>query len=216
MMRGLSRLVPPFLILAAFALGAARPAAAQRAVTATSGDPGAIARIRALFAEIEREAPTYRRTTHDVWNFSLEGGELEGFYRGRELRKLRATLYGETWRGTEEYYFSGGRPVFIYVVHGRYDERMSGRVQHRIEHRYYFDGGRLVRLVRTQHPRAGEDLSMFDPYLPGLLENARLFAACAAATGAEPPECTAPDDHLDVPQPAPPRAPAEPSAPGER
>jgi hypothetical protein len=188
-----ARLVWTALFLAACALAAAHPIAAQQRVTATSGDPDAIARVRALFAEIEREAPTYRRTTHDVWEFSLEGGSLEGFYRGRELRKLRAELFGETWRGTEEYYFSGGRPVFIFVVHERYDEPMSGRVRHRIEHRYYFDGGRLIRRVRTQHPRAGEDLSTFDPDLQHLLRNARLFAACAAATGAEPPECTAPE-----------------------
>jgi len=216
MMRSPSRLVLPFLILAAFALGAAHPTAAQQAVTATSGDPGAIARIRALFAEIEREVPMYRRTRHDVWNFSLEGGELEGFYRGSELRKLKATLYGETWRGTEEYYFSGDRPVFIYTVTNRYDEPMSGRVQYRIEDRFYFDGERLIRHVRARHPAGSgkeEDVEMpIDEQTTALLKTARLFASCAAATGAEPPECTAPDDHLDVPQPAP----AEPSGLEER
>lgn len=180
------------LLLVAALCAAAGPAAAQ-AVTATSGSPAAIARIRALYAQIEREAPTYRRTTHDVWDFSLEGGELKGFYRGGELRKLSARLYGETWQGTEDYYFSGGRLVFIHVVHGRYDEPMSGRVRVRIEHRYYFDGGRLIRYVRTQHPRSAGDQSMFDPEVQNLREHARLFAACAAATGSEPPECTAPD-----------------------
>jgi hypothetical protein len=188
---GRFRLLRSALVLAAAVCAAARPAAAQ-AVTATSGSPAAIARIRALYAEIEREAPGYRQTTHDVWGFSLEGGELKGFYRGGELRKLSAHLYGETWQGTEDHYFSGGRLVFIHVVHGRYDEPMSGRVRVRIEHRYYFDGARLVRYVRTQHPRSAGDMSIFDPDFEQLLEHARLFAACAAATGSEPPECTAP------------------------
>jgi hypothetical protein len=191
--RHLPRLVRRALLLAACASGAARPAAAQGAVTATSGSASAIASIRARFAEIEREAPRLRRTKHDLQDFSLEGGELEGFYRGGELRKLRARLFGETWQGTEEYYFSAGRLIFIHIVQNRYDEPMSGIGKRRIEHRFYFDGGRLVRLVRSQHPRATEDLSMFDPELPTLLRNAELFAACAAAAGAAPPECTAPE-----------------------
>lgn len=189
-----ARLIRHALLLIACATGAARPASAQEAVSATSGSPAVIARIRTQFAEIQRQAPGYRRTTHDVHEFSLEGGELTGFYRGRELRKLRARLYGETWRGTEEYYFAAGQLIFIHVVHGRYDELLSGRVQRTIEHRFYFDAGRLIRRVRTVTPAAGagEDLSMYEPELSVLLEKAQLFAACAAAPRGDPPECTAP------------------------
>lgn len=181
-------------LLALAIVAAAHPALAQPAVTATSGSPQAIARIRELYATIQREAPGYRRTEHELYEFSLEGGVLHGFYRGRELRKLVAELYGETWRGRDEYYFADGRPVFIYVVLEIYDELLSGRVQHRLEYRYYFDGGRLIRQVTPRHPPdVAEHLSPYDPEVPALLENARLFAACAAAP-AEPdrPECTAP------------------------
>ncbi|HEU4455018.1 MAG TPA: hypothetical protein VFR81_18285 [Longimicrobium sp.] len=104
---------------AGLALAIARPAAAQRAVTATSGDPATISRIRGLFTEIEREAPTYRRTTRELQGYSLEGGELVGFYRGSELRKLATHHFGESGEATEEYYFSDGRPVFIHVVDSR-------------------------------------------------------------------------------------------------
>lgn len=185
------RVVRAVLLLAVAA--AARPALGQQAVTATSGSPAAIARIRAEFATIERKASTYRQTKHDVYDFSLEGGELTGFYRGRELRKLHARLFGESWRGTEEYYFANGRLIFIHVVHERYDEPMSGRVQRTFEHRFYFDGGRLIRRIRTVRPASGsDDPSIYDPELPVLLRNAELFAACAAAAGDDPPECTAP------------------------
>lgn len=177
---------------------AASPAQGQAAVTATSGNPDAIARIRTEFAQIEREAPGYRQTTQDVFEFSPEGGVLTGFYRGSELRKLHARLFGETWQGTEEYYFAGGQLIFIHVVHGVYDEPMSGRVRRTIEHRFYFDGGRLIRRIRTVSPAASgaEDLSMYDPELPVLLRTAELFAACAAAAGDDPPECTAPESIL--------------------
>lgn len=95
---GPGRLVQLALVLAACALGAVRPAGAQ-AVTATTGDPAAIARIRAEFAETQREAPTYRRTTRELQGYSLEGGELEGFYRCEELRMHRASHFGEGGTG---------------------------------------------------------------------------------------------------------------------
>jgi hypothetical protein len=76
-----------------------------------------------------------------------------------------------------------------------YDELMSGRVRYRTEDRYYFDGGRLIRRVHTPDPAEDDEEgpSMLDPDLPDLLKMAEMFAACAAATGAEPPECTAPN-----------------------
>ncbi|WP_420127546.1 hypothetical protein [Longimicrobium sp.] len=167
-------------------------------MSATSGSPAAIARIRAQFAQIEREGPGYRQTTHDVYDFSLEGGVLTGFYHGGELRKLHARLFGETWQGTEEYYFAGGRLIFVHVVHGLYDELLSGRVQRTIEHRFYFDGGRLIRRIRAVSPAAAgaEDLSAYEPDISVLLRTAQLFAACAAAAGTDPPECTAPESIL--------------------
>jgi hypothetical protein len=186
------------LLLIACASAAVRPASAQDAVSATSGSPAVIARIRAGFAEIQGDAPRYRQTKHDVVDFSLEGGELTGFYRGRELRKLAVRLYGESWRGTEDYYFSNGRLIFIHTVQERYDEPYSGRVQWTIEHRFYFDGGRLIRRIRTVRPAPGrgDDLSDYDPDVGILLRKAALFAACAAAAGENPPQCTAPEDVL--------------------
>lgn len=189
---GIPRLLCRALLVAACVSAAARPCIAQ-AVSATSGSPAAIATIRQQYARIEREAPGMRRTTHDVENFSLEGGVLHGLFAGRELRKLTAQLYGETWRGKETFYFADGRIFFIHTVVQRYDGPMSGRVVATVEHRFYFDEGRLIQRVRTQRPVTGEDMSAYDQGLPSLLRDAGLFAACAASTAADPPECTAPD-----------------------
>lgn len=187
---GSARFFRATFLLALCVAGAAGPCGAQE-VSATSGSPRAISRIRAEFAAIERQAPGYRRTVHDVYGFSLEGGELTGFFRGGELRKLHAHLYGETWQGTEEYYFADGKLVFAYLVEGRYDVPMSGRVTTRIEHRLYFDQGRLIRHVSTRTPHGG-DVSDLDLDVDTVLRNARLFAACAAAPAPDAPQCTAP------------------------
>ena len=175
-------------------LCASGSAAAQDSITATSGSASAIARIRAAFAATERDALRFRRTTHDLDGFSLEGGVLDAFYDGKQLRKLSARLFGETWRGTESYYFSAGRLVFIHVVHERYDRPMSGRVRARLEHRFYFDNDQLIRRVRTQSPRHSvTDLSSFDPDVTDLLTSSTLYAACAAAVGPEPEACKGPE-----------------------
>jgi hypothetical protein len=180
------------LMAIACATGIPRPAVAQ-AVTATSGNPAVIANIRAEYAATEREAPGYRRTQHELFEFSLEGGELQGFYRGNELRKLSARHYGETGQASQEYYFANGRLIFIHVVVHRYERPFGeGGVQWKSEHRLYFDRGRLIRHIRTRDPNARVDLSVYDPEVANLLENARLFAACAAAPPGAERECTAP------------------------
>jgi hypothetical protein len=189
---------PMSLICLAFLLAtcvafAGEPVFAQDAVTATSGSPAAIARVRAEYAAIQREAPRYRQTEHDLYGFSLEGGELHGFYRGSELRKLSARHFGETGQGTQEYYFADGRLIFIHVVVHRYARPFGeGGVQWKSEHRLYFDRGRLIRRIRTRDPSARVDLSVDDPEVADLLETARLFAACAAAPDGAVRECTAP------------------------
>lgn len=174
------------------ALCGMRPGAAQT-VSATSGSPVAIATIREQSARIEREAPRMRRTRHDLMNFSLEGGELHGFFDRSGLRKLAARQYGETWRGTQEFYFANGRIFFIHTVVQRYEDAMAGPVAATIEHRFYFQDGRLIRRVRTQRPATEADMSAYDQDLPSLLRDAELFAACAARNGAGSSECTAPD-----------------------
>jgi hypothetical protein len=178
-------------VLAALAI--AWPAGAQ--VTATSGSPAAIARIGAEYATTTRQASAYRRTERDVYDFSLEGGTLQGFYRGGELRRLSARLYGESWRGSEDYYFAGGRLIFIHAVREVYDEPMSGRIQRRLEYRYYFDGDRLIRQVLPSVAgQNAEYLALFAPEVDTLLRNARLFTACAAApASAGDAACTAPE-----------------------
>jgi hypothetical protein len=192
-MATIDRLRRPRTTVALLALCVAAPAAAQNGVTAASGDPAVIAQIRARFAEIGRESSTYRQTTHDLHNFSLEGGELKGFFRGDELRKLEARFYGEMWRAREEYYFAGDSLFFVYTVHEGYDQPLSGNVRVTVEHRYYFHGDRLIRRVVTKRPRDEHEWFTNGDSVPDLLARAKVLRTCAAARAAEPPECTAPE-----------------------
>ncbi len=104
------------------------PLVAQELVSSTSGDPRVVSAIRGRFGIVERKLPTYDIVEHDLQGFSTEGGTLRGYFDGSQLQKVRAQLFGETGRDTEEFYFANGEPVFVYRVDERYDRPLSGRV----------------------------------------------------------------------------------------
>jgi hypothetical protein len=99
---------------------------AQDSVSATSGDPRVIAAIRSRFGLIERKVATYHVVDHDVSGFSTEGGTVRGYFDESQLMKLKARIFGETGRVSEEYYFDGSEPVFVYRVDETYDRPLSG------------------------------------------------------------------------------------------
>ena len=167
-----------------------RAASAQSSVSATSGSPAAVAHIRAVVDSVERNVSRYRQTAHDLDGFSLEGGEVRGFYEGTQLRKLTARHYGESFRATETHYFAGGEPVFIFVVRERYSSPMSGRVVARGEMRFYLAGGQPIRIIRSETPNKAEYRSDADLELADLLSDLKPLMACAADPKKDARACT--------------------------
>lgn len=167
-----------------------RAAVAQSSVSATSGSPAEIAHIRAVVDSVERNVTRYRQTAHELDGFSLEGGEVRGFYEGTQLRKLTARHYGESFRMTETYYFTGGEPVFIFIMRERYSRPMSGRVVARGEMRFYLAGGQPIRIIRSETPRNADYRSDADFELADLLDDLKPLMACAADPKEDARACT--------------------------
>ena len=167
-----------------------RAATAQSSVSATSGSPAAITYIRAVVDSVDRNVGRYRQTTHNLFGFSLEGGEVRGFYEATQLRKLTARHYGESFRMTETYYFAGGEPVFVYIVRERYSRPMSGRVVARGEMRFYLAGGQPIRIIRSETPNKAEYRSDADFELADLLSDLKPLMACAADPKKDARACT--------------------------
>ena len=155
---------------------------------AVASDSAVISRVRAAVALIDRKASKYRRTKHDLKGFSLEGGELTGYFEGDSLRKLHARHFGESGRATEDYYFASGRLVFVLRVDEQWTLPLSGKVRSRVEHRVYFENDRLIRHVRSPFRASPEE---GDPDPAHLLEDGHTFAACAAAPRAGSSACSA-------------------------
>jgi len=161
-------------LFAALASHAAGPPSPSRGAQADT----AIARIRREYAEVNAMLPGCQRRTQDVFGESLEGGTMKVYRCGGAIRKIVVTYYGETGQATKEWYLSGDRPFFLYVVDTRYDQPF-GRVAGRSEERVYWAGERVIRWLdagrarATGTPEARERLGELRAEIADLLDRAR-------------------------------------------
>lgn len=141
----------PIAILALF-LGLASPGppppAAGHFVSQTDT---AIARIRREYAAVNVMLPRCIKRTQDLFGQSTEGGSLEVYRCGGEIRV--ATYYGETGQARSEWYLSGERPFFQFRVDLRY-ARQFGPVASRSEERVYLRDGQIIRWTGRDRDRA--------------------------------------------------------------
>jgi hypothetical protein len=121
------------------------------AVCAVAQTKGAVAKIRAEVAAINKAAAKYKKTTRDVEGVSLEGTQAAYYASGRNLRKITAQIYGETYRATGEFYYQGENLIFAYLKRNLYDTQTGMIPPPKIirveEQRFYFSNGKLIRLL---------------------------------------------------------------------
>jgi hypothetical protein len=122
-------------------------------VTANAQTKQTVSDIRADVTKINSFAARgrYTKTKKDVPGISTEGAEAMLFHSGKDLKKVVAKIYGETFKGVSEFYFKGGELIFEYDRINRYDTQigLSRPVKVvRVEHyRSYFDNGKMIRLL---------------------------------------------------------------------
>lgn len=145
-----------------------------------AGDDSDVTRIRAHFAQIERERPGYRCRTIALDGFSAEGGELDACYAGHQLRKLTAVYLGESGRAREEYYFWNDSLEFLFSAVSRYSAQLSGKVVSTDEDRFYWHGSRLVRWLDAHHREQALNTPEAARQDSGARASALTLARCAA------------------------------------
>jgi len=108
-------------------------------------------KIRAQVAAINKDAPKYTKTTKDVEDISLEGTQATYYLTGKDVRKITAKMYGETYKATGEFYYRNGELIFAFLNHSQYDTQIGlGKAPKVIrveEQRFYFTSGELIRLL---------------------------------------------------------------------
>jgi hypothetical protein len=119
--------------------------------------------IRSTVAAINNAAAKYKKTKKDVPGISTEGAEATYYRSGKELKKVVAAIYGETFRGTSELYFSGGELIFEYDRVSRYDTQIGLEKPVKVvrieQMRSYFDKGKLFKLIngaKTIDPKSDD------------------------------------------------------------
>lgn len=107
--------------------------------------------IRAEVAAINKSAAKYTKTVKDVDGISVEGTEATYFVSGKNLRKISANIYGETYQATAELYYQGEELIFAFIKEYRYDIQSGlGRMPKVIkieQKRFYFGDGQMIKLL---------------------------------------------------------------------
>ena len=110
-----------------------------------------VAAISAEVAAINKGAAKYKKTKKEVEDISLEGTEATYYQSGKNLRKITATIYGETYNAAAEFYYRDGQLIFAFVKRNQYNAPIGTGKTPKVtgveEQRYYFANGNLIRLL---------------------------------------------------------------------
>jgi len=130
----------------------------QSARAQGSADP--VARHRAAYQLIEGNLKRYQyaqasREKLHLEQRSLEGGELEAYCDGSELKKIFTEDDGETFTGTTSFYYDHDSLLFVFIRNGIGHMSTSGdpypkRTEWK-EERLYFADGKLIRWLGNQN-----------------------------------------------------------------
>ncbi|CAN5743455.1 hypothetical protein BH11VER1_BH11VER1_40640 [soil metagenome] len=130
---------------------------------------------RAVYQEINEKEASYKqvKATHkdDPLVF-----ELQGWFDGKELRKIVSFVPGEDGDGSEEYYLEHGQPLFVFR---RYNDvnQDTGKVLARHEDRFYFKDGKLFKWLDTEKKPVKNNDADFLAEAERLTSNTQSFIA---------------------------------------
>lgn len=124
------------------------------AVTAPNEDR-LVTAIRQQYAATRQALPTLRKKRIDVWDWSTEGAEATGYYKGNSLRLAEAHVYGEMGQAHIGYYFHDEQLIFVLEQNQNYAVPMPMRPSlagstFKTE-RFYFHQGQLIRWLGTKN-----------------------------------------------------------------
>lgn len=111
----------------------------------------AIAAIRAEVGSINLNSKNYARTTKDIEGISLEGATAIYFVADREIKKIRAKIYGETFNSSAEIFYRDRQPIFIFLKINRYETPIGTGGTPKVvaveEQRIYYANGKTIKVM---------------------------------------------------------------------
>src|SRR3954470_13951538 len=143
-------------------------------VAAQTADP--IETIRQHYAQINRNAPNYRKVKKNLSGFSAEGGEMIAYFHGPTVTKIAATYRGESGKSTEEFYYWDGKLIFVFRTESRYSKPLSGKVVATSESRFYFANDQLIRWIDESGKQVAAGSASWEEKQKEYLKTSKLFS----------------------------------------
>jgi hypothetical protein len=163
--------------------------------------PNAIQCIRQLYAAVQKQLPAYRSIQREFDGFSTEGGKLRAYLDGNNVRLIKASLFGETGRSDQEYYYTDTESLFfVFEKNSRYD-RPFGKVAQVRTARFYFHDGKLIRWLNNANKPVSPSSSGYLEQQQKLLELSQGLLQTATQAAVETAVPTAVARQASVPQP---------------
>jgi hypothetical protein len=110
-----------------------------------------VTEIRNEVDSINKNVKSYKKTTKDVEGVSLEGTEATYFVSGKDLKKITAKIYGETYKATTEIYYQADKLIFVYRKFESYDTQIGMNPPPKVvstkESRFYFANGKMIKFL---------------------------------------------------------------------
>lgn len=116
--------------------------------------------IRKEYKNINSNINNFSKKTKELTGFSTEGGELDIYTKGNDVRKLTANHYGETGKRLEEYYYKDGKPFFIYSKISHYDKPF-GEIIETEENKFYLSDNKLIKWVNSNNEAVNPETAEF-------------------------------------------------------
>ena len=133
-----------------------------------------ISDIREKFGAINYNLNSYKKIKKDLMEELTEGGELEGYFKKEELKKIVTSYYGEMGKLIEEYYFWDNELFFVFTQDYSYNMPMymvGSKVDKIDENRYYIHNNKLIRWLNPNKEKVAK--SKFTTKESEILQNTK-------------------------------------------
>ena len=128
------------------------------------------AKHRAVFEEVNAKLPKLKASKATLEDEELTW-TLKAWADGTDVRKILASVPGEDGDGSDEFYYSGGKLVFVF----RQYTTGTGSEAKKEEHRFYFTDGKLSKWIGADKKPVDLTDSNFATEGTILLENSAKF-----------------------------------------
>jgi len=130
--------------------------------------------IREKFGAVNYNLNSYKKIKKDLMDETTEGGELEGYFKKEELKKIVTSYYGEMGKLIEEYYFWDNELFFVFTQDYSYNMPMymdGSKVDKIDENRYYIHKNKLIRWLNPNKEKVAK--SKFTKKETEILQNTK-------------------------------------------